>query len=225
MKKLITIICLSFTILNSLHSQINEVGISIGGSNYIGDLGRETYIYPNDFAFGVIFKHNINSRIALRGTLSYLNIQDDDADSNNIVRQNRGYSFSNEIKELGLGIDFNFFDYEHSSNHHYFTPYIIFEAVVFNYSVADRQTGTNEYEYKNKTSFALPIGLGYKARLSGSLGISFEVKARYTFNDDLDYNNPEIEALNFGNPNSNDWYMFSGISLVYTFGRESCDIP
>ena len=40
--------------------------------------------------------------------------------------------------------------------------------------------------------------------------------------DDIDFNNDKIDSLNFGNPNTNDWYIFSGFNLVYTFGRPPC---
>ena len=36
-------------------SQINELGIFAGGSNYIGDIGRTNYIYPNSYAVGCMF--------------------------------------------------------------------------------------------------------------------------------------------------------------------------
>ena len=48
-----------------------------------------------------------------------------------------------------------------------------------------------------------------------------ETTVRYTFTDELDYSTNRFSELNFGGT-SNDWYMFSGVSLVYTFGRPAC---
>ena len=31
-----------------------------------------------------------------------------------------------------------------------------------------------------------------------------------------------LSALRFGNLNNNDWYVFSGITLTYTFGEKPC---
>ena len=39
--------------------------------------------------------------------------------------------------------------------------------------------------------------------------------------DDLDFTTTSIESLDFGGNNS-DWYMFTGVSLIYTFGRPPC---
>ena len=39
-------------------SQIYEVGIFAGGSNFIGDVGATNYISPNALAIGGLFKWN-----------------------------------------------------------------------------------------------------------------------------------------------------------------------
>ena len=52
--------------------------------------------------------------------------------------------------------------------------------------------------------------------------IGAEVGFRYTFTDNLDGSNPKndnFETLRFGNLNSNDWYVFTGLTLTYTFGK------
>ena len=67
--------------------------------------------------------------------------------------------------------------------------------------------------------------LGYKTNISNHLVLAAEVGARYTFSDELDGSVPDNEfreQFSFGNTNSNDWYVFSGITLTYTFGRRPC---
>jgi len=44
----------------------------------------------------------------------------------------------------------------------------------------------------------------------------------------LDGSNPtnkSISQLKFGNLNSNDWYMFTGFTITYTFGNKPCFCP
>ncbi|MEO9560182.1 MAG: DUF6089 family protein, partial [Nonlabens ulvanivorans] len=44
-----------------------------------------------------------------------------------------------------------------------------------------------------------------------------------TFTDNLDgSNNEDFENVRFGNINNNDWYVFSGVTLTYAFGRKPC---
>ncbi|NOR27836.1 MAG: hypothetical protein GQ540_04830 [Lutibacter sp.] len=221
MKKLVlffTFICITIT----SKAQINEVGFFVGGSNYIGDIGPEQYINPANFMGGFIYKWNMNPRIAIRGTFTYAQISSDDVNATNKARNLRGIGFNNSIKELALGIEFNYFDYNIDDYRQTRTPYIIFEIAAFNYSIVESETAPQQYQYGSKTSFAIPFGIGYKSKLFRDFAIAFELRARYTFKDDLDYNNDQINSLTFGNPNSNDWYVLSGVSLVYTFGRPAC---
>lgn len=203
------------------NAQMYEIGLFGGGSNYVGDIGPESYINPNNLMGGVIYKWNLNERIALRGTFTYADISSDDVDAKNIARINRGIGFKNTIKELAVGIEFNYFEYNLDDFRKTQTPYLLLEFAAFNYTVT-KGTATLPYKYQSKTSFAIPFGIGYKTKLFQNFAIALEVRARYTIVDDLDYNNSNINSLTFGNPNSNDWYMLSGISIVYSFGRPPC---
>lgn len=224
MNKIHLVISLLF--ITQLNAQLlNEIGFFVGGSNYSGDIGNEAYIAPNRLGGSILYKRNISSRISLRGTLSILPIADDDAKSSNIVRQQRGYSFSNTIYEGALGMEFNFFDYDITSYRNTYTPYLLVEFAAFYYNVVSSQASDGSYNYSSKVAYTLPIGLGFKSKITRNLAYAVEVRARYTFEDDLDFNNTEINALKFGNPKTNDWYFFSGVSLVYSFGRPACAVP
>ncbi len=65
------------------------------------------------------------------------------------------------------------------------------------------------------------MGVGYKSIIYGKLAFAIEARVNYTFTDGIDFTTTDLPAFNFGG-NSNDWYMFTGISLVYTFGRPAC---
>lgn len=221
MKKLVVFIsacCIS--ILS--YGQIHEIGVFAGGSNYIGDVGREYFIYPNNFMGGVLYKRNLNPRIALRGNLTYAKISDNDNSSRNLGRFNRDISFTNSVKELAVGLEFNFFEYNLDNFQMTHSPYILFQVGAANYNIVKDEFSPQNYEYKNKTSFTLPFGVGYKFKMSGDFAASVEVRAQYLWQDDLDYNHDEIDSLSFGDPNDNDWYILTGISFVYTFGRPPC---
>lgn len=221
MKKLFilfTFICITTTSTAQLH----EIGVLAGGSNYIGDVGSETYINPNNIMFGGVYKRNISPRFALRGSFTYAEISADDADSKNIARKERGISFNNSIKELAVGLEFNYFEFNISDYRKTQTPYLLLEFAAFNYTTIDRETSPGVYATKSTTSFAIPFGVGYKTKVLDNLVLAFEVRARYTFKDDLDFNYRDGSFLDFGNPNSNDWYMLTGISLTYSFGRPPC---
>ena len=107
-----SIILLIFAcITNVASAQLYEIGLTLGGSNYIGDVGRTNYIYPNEFAGAAFFKYNWNPRIAIKGTYSFLPIQGDDANADTDFKRTRGFSFTNTIHELAVGLEYNFYEY------------------------------------------------------------------------------------------------------------------
>ena len=226
MKKFIVFILFT-CITTTSKSQINEIGIFAGGSNYIGDIGPEYYINPNNFMGGIIYKWNANPRMALRGTFTYVELSSNDENATNNARKLRGLRFTNSIKELAVGIEYSYFDYNIDNYNQRQTPYILLEIAAFNYKAIENEISPQVYEYGSKTSFAIPFGVGYKFGVGRRFAVAFELRATYTFTDELDYNyydegSNSIPALEFGNPNNNDWYTLAGVSFVYTFGRPPC---
>ena len=220
MKKCILIVlftCFSAT----LFGQVYEAGFFVGGTNYVGDIGRTNYIYPNKLGGAIIFKWNWNPRMALRATYSFLPIEGNDKNADTDFKRNRGLQFSNTIHELAVGMEYNFYEYDLSSKDKIATPYILIEVARFNYKSIESVSATGTYNYVNKTSYSIPFGVGYKSKLFGSLAFAIEAKFRYAAEDDLDYTTGRIPSLNFGGTNR-DWYTFTGISLIYTFGRPAC---
>ena len=216
MMKKIVFVFLFFFSSYSVFAQINEVGIFAGGSNYIGDIGRTNYIFPNSFAVGAVYKWNMHPNFSLRASYTYSKISADDSNSDNSFRKYRGLSFSNDVHELVAGIEYHFFKYNLSKTGHTNTPYLFAMAGTVNYGDPNGGRSFN---------FALPFGAGYKTILAPNVGIGIETGFRYTFQDNID-GYPYAEYDQNGNyqinPNNNDWYVFTGITLVFAFGREGC---
>lgn len=96
---------------------------------------------------------------------------------------------------------------------------------------------------KSAANFSLPIGVGYKIKFNYNWVLAAEVGFRYTNSDKLDYSEytfnrnlydqngnlrEEVDATKYldyqriGNISNTDWYVFSGLSLTYAFGRPPC---
>lgn len=224
-KKLFILILLLCTI--SGYAQRYEVGGSLGGSNYSGDIGSSTLIIPNAPSIGFIYKYNKNPRISYRGSITIMKLIANDSESNNEIRQGFDISINKTITEFTAGIDFNFLEYQISHWKKAKTPYLIFELAAFQYLKIVDGTLKNP-TYTNSIGIALPFGAGYKAQITDNIVVGFEVKVRYSFTDDLDdsqfikqseeiTSNPE--NAKFGNSITNDWYAFTGFTFTYTFGR------
>lgn len=208
--------------IQSFTAQTYEVGVMAGGSNYIGDVGATTYISPNDIAFGFIGKWNRSKRHAFRASFLYAELTADDADGD-ARRQQRELNFGNAIKEFSLGMEYNFWEWYLYDSKPQFTPYLYTGLTTFNYNAkyvaADEAVVTD----KDKWSFAIPMVVGIKKTLGRRFVLGAEIGARYTFTDNLDGSDPDsIFGEGFGNLNNNDWYVFTGITLSFTWGRIPC---
>ncbi|WP_418264792.1 DUF6089 family protein [Flavobacterium faecale] len=213
-----------FLLSSTMYSQIHEVGVFLGGSNYIGDLGPTTYVSPNELALGLIYKWNKSPRHSYRISYTQSNITSNDLDSNEASRNLRGYHFENNLKEVSLGLEFNFFDFNLHQLGNKTTPYIYSGLSYTRYSSLFF-SGGEAREDSRRGTIAIPMTVGIKSKLSRSFIIGLEVGARYTYADDLDGSLPKnqnLSQLKFGNINNNDWYVFSGVTLTYTFGEKPC---
>ena len=122
-------------------------------------------------------------------------------------------------------MEFTFLDFDLHSQGFLGTPYLYSGISVLNHDNYYFQQNRYVAENTNSWAYGIPIVLGYKARISNHLILAAEIGARYTFSDELDGSVPDSidrASLRFGNINSNDWYVFSGITLTYTFGRKPC---
>jgi hypothetical protein len=206
-------------------AQTYEVGIFAGGANTIGDVGRTNYILPSNVAFGGIFKWNKSKRYAWRGSLLYGKFTADDSKSNTTARQQRGYVVDNSVLEGSVGLEVNFVDYNLHKLGTAFTPYLYTGVTYFRYDYNYFNGGVLQDISQKDGAFAIPMTVGFKYRINQFLIFGAEIGARYTFTDNLDASNPEgsnFEEFRFGNIFSDDWYVFSGVTLTYTFGRKLC---
>ena len=210
-----------------MQSQTYEIGGFFGGANFIGDVGKTSYIAPSTPVFGALFKWNRTSRHAFRGSLSFASIEGIDEKSHEARRKERGYTFKNNIIELSVGIEYTFWEFDVHGGKHASAPYLYTGITYFRYNSLYKKPNNDIVEYEKSGSFAIPIVVGYKTTLGTKFVLAGEIGARYTLTDNLDGSNPrkgseEEDLLSFGNTNNNDWYVFTGISLTYTFGRKPC---
>ncbi|MEJ6793187.1 MAG: DUF6089 family protein [Lacinutrix sp.] len=226
----LTLLLITFLGTQISSAQINEFGIFVGGSNFIGDVGATDYIAPKQLALGAIYKWNRSERHSYRISLTFTDIEGNDRDSDDPSRQIRGYEFNNSILELSAGMEFTFFDFNLHNEGNVSTPYLYTGVSVAKHdNFYFNQDGTIVDEKTTSYAYGIPMAIGYKAAISPDFIIALEIGARYTFSDELDGSVPDakeaIEGRSFGNLNNNDWYTFTGITLTYTFGRNPCFCP
>jgi hypothetical protein len=101
-------------------AQRHEIGIQLGTSNLVGDIGKTKYLnpFPNNldnisnegipFYGAIMYRMNFNPYQSLRFRFAYNHVQFNDKYAQEYYRQNRGYSGTNSVYELSAIFDYNF---------------------------------------------------------------------------------------------------------------------
>ena len=229
MRRLIT---LFFLLTNHLmgFSQIHEMGMFLGGSNTISDLGSTHFIYANSPAFGLIYKWNLTTRYALRASFITSKLKSSDYYANDLSRFNRFFEVDNKVFEFSAGMEVNFFDFDLHNQDREFSPYFFTGINYFQYQLFTVRNGLSSIDvnkYDSALEFSIPAIVGIKFSVNNSFVLSFETGIRYSLTDNIDGSNPIGQFENdiqvkHGELYNNDWYVFTGIALSYTFGRQPC---
>lgn len=195
------------------HAQ-NETGIEIGGwlgaSYYFGDLNTGFSLSNPDYAGGLIFRYNMNSRINIKSSLNYGRFSYADADSDILFERTRNLSFHSNVWDLTGQLEFNFLPFEHGHREHWYTPYMFIGLSAFHfnpkaelngvtYNLSDfgteGQTPGDEYSL---TQLALAYGVGYKFDITPKWSINIEISNRLLgtdYFDDVSGVYPDLDEL------------------------------
>lgn len=206
-------------------AQIHELGVTVGATNFIGDIGSTKYINPTDAGYGLQYRWNKSPRHSWRLNYNYLPISGKDSNSDMAFRKARNLQTKNTINEMVVGLEFNFFEFDLHNDWFAFTPYLHTGIAGFSYKDTYFNKYNKQIEIGTEYALAVPVTFGFKALLNKKFVVSAEVSAKYAFTDNLDGNNPtnpSTSITTFGNTNSKDWYVFTGINISYTFGKNPC---
>ena len=184
----------------------SEVGLSLGGMNYLGDLNDQSMFGKVSLAGGLAMRYNFDSRWAVVVSGVYGHIEGGNPD----VDFRRNLSFRSPVLEGSLRAEFNFRPYGLvASSQKRSTPYIFCGIGLFKFNpramVTDPETGQVEWydlqplctegqgsaQYPERHKYQLltvsmPFGVGYRWRLSPSTHLTVEYGWRKTWTDYLD---------------------------------------
>ena len=108
-------------------AQRHEIGVSVGGVNYIGEIGSTQYIQPRHLEVGIIYKRNFNDRIGIRAIYSMGKLSGNDENASELDRLERWpgpLSFANDYSILGARVEINYVKFPVGEFGFSWTPYI-----------------------------------------------------------------------------------------------------
>lgn len=182
-----------------------EIGFTVGGMNYIGDLNNQHIYDKPNIAFGGLLRYNFDERWSLRFDVDYGHIEGGNPDYISL----RNLNFRSYILEGLLRMEFNFFPFSMRDDHFFWTPYVFLGLGFFTYNPISYYTNplTGEsgwYDLQplctegqgtalnpvnapyTLKQLSMPFGIGAKYHPSKSLTLSVEYGFRKTWTDYLD---------------------------------------
>jgi hypothetical protein len=221
-------ILMFFASLTGIHAQKSivgtiEGGIMLGITNYSGDVAENRMeLVETQPGFGVFARYHFTKSFGIKAHIYSGSITGDDK---NTVNANRKYKFGTSIFEGAIVGEWTLFPKDRLTNTGVFRP--IFEPYLFGGIGFTRADPKAEYygttpnidlkvplpEENIKTRYLLaPVGAGIRVTLSERFVLGLEGGLRPVFSDDLDG-----MRMN-GNPSSNDWYYFAGLTTSIILG-------
>lgn len=179
----------------------SEYGVSLGASQYFGDLNDEygfRFIRP---AAGLFGRVHLNPYIAVRGSVNYTRVGYDDKFSSNVYNQKRNLNFQSDIYEAAIQAEFNFFRFSTGEIGNRWTPYLTGGIGAFYYNPFTEYAG-RRYNLRplgtegqnagfdgrrySKIAMCFPIGAGFKYWIRPGMNFGFEIADHLTTTDYLD---------------------------------------
>jgi OOP family OmpA-OmpF porin len=203
----------------------HEMGVLIGASNYQGDLPEpHVEMIESRWAGGVYYRYHLDRYWAFRANAFVCQISGDDQWAD--TRSFRKFRFRATVAELAVMTEWK--PLARRSNYYvqvfqpHLTPYL-FAGVALVWANPrpecyrqDCLDGHDPFamEVRQQWFVALPYGIGVRYDLSPRFTMGFELGQRPVFNDRLD--GVSLSA----NPDRNDWYIISGLTVSYMIGQK-----
>ena len=222
-------------------AQSYEIGGGIGTAVYSGDIIRKIDTGQSGLQGTLFGKRNFDNVWSLKVGVNLAELMAADSirpiDALASLRQGH---FKGRVTELSTIMEFNFLDYVNHKSEFRFSPYAFFGiGYAFVNAEGRMNAGSPVQEYRT-SSLVIPFGGGLKFLVTNQLNLGLELSFRPTTSDELDqlssrlpplprYDSPLgpdpkalPQSLNFGNPNSKDWYYFLGLNISYTLTKARC---
>jgi Outer membrane protein beta-barrel domain len=222
---LLAIMMFVASFMSPIFAQNWEVGTTIGGSLYNGDIDV-TMLTAKDalrFGGGIFVRYHINHLFAVRlqgnaGTL----FADEKQFGSSVWKKKRGFSFTSPIYEIAIlpelrpirignvepfgFIGLGFAAFSPTTNYNDPNPTADLVRDINDRIAIDKNTTFA------KSTLSIPIGGGFQWFVNDQFAIGAEVGGRKTFSDYFD----QISIA--GGATSKDFYFFGGVTFSFLFG-------
>jgi len=176
-----------------------EVGVSLGGAYYLGDLNKIPF-KNTTLSAGAFYRHIFNYRYSARGTFNYGHLN---GSGTNL--QNNAEQFSGPFYEFSGTMEFNFRPFVPGDKKFDYAPYVFAGMSMVYYQIG-----------QNMLIPTIPFGVGCKIHLTNIFSLGFTYQMNKTFTDYVDYKYNTLEnGRQVSYAGNKDWFSVFGINLAY----------
>jgi hypothetical protein len=134
------------------HGKPIEFGITLGGSNYMGDMSKLVAVKETHPMGGLICRFNMSDWITLRGNAVFGRISGNDKNySDDAFRKQRNLNFRSNIVEFSGIFEFNILGFEETQRGTPSTPYLFAGLAVYKFNPK------SEFHYMAQDPNGLPL--------------------------------------------------------------------
>ncbi len=224
-KSVIGLVVLSlFFFSKPVKGQNTEIGMEVGGYNYLGDVARSYQLGNSSLGGQFFIRKHINDGLSIRYSIGAGQLEGADDEAFDVFSANRRASFKGEFVNTDMLFEYHFLDYRNPKLDQLWTPYLFFGVGLYRFQGEDQLSNI----YSSGLKFRIPVGVGIKVKLDRrwTLGISASaIKTNSDALDNVSLATPNLKDYRGGNPNDDDVMFFTGFSLSYTFFRIVCPKP
>jgi hypothetical protein len=209
--------CLLFTL--SLSAQRStEGGLFVGMANYQGDLAPSpAAIDQSKLALGGLYRYMMTDHIGIKGSVTWGRIAGDDRNRPGYNPRQRTWTMTNSILEMAVhGEWFMFGTSRYGNTGLHLRQYSPFFSVGIGAAFTNPKVRVPAEDRAKlpepgatSTFLVVPLTGGLRLDILDDFLVTLEFGSRITFSDYLD------GVSKNGRSNTNDWYMFGGISFIY----------
>jgi hypothetical protein len=206
-KKIVLAVFLFFSYLKLAGQQPtfmsrSEFGVHLGQMYYLGDLNPLKQFYQSNTAGGLMYRFNLQNRLALRLSFTAGSVEAYDKDSKKQSNINRNLDFQSKIREFAGGIEFYHSPFQLGNKRYPGTFYFLTQIGLFYMNPTTTYNGEtielnglgtegqgsslNGHRKYSNIQLCVPLGIGGKISLGKIATFNLDIAIRKTFTDYLD---------------------------------------
>lgn len=189
-----------------------DIGIGLGTSGYLGDANESNLLKNLGFSANAGIRYLFDSRWAAKAQFSMATISGNTANFENVLPDNAQYEFSSNVFDLAVKGEANFFAYGIGETYKRLRRWTPYATIGVGVTLASTKDATS-------AAFSIPMGIGFKFKVSRRLNLNAEFTMTKVFGDKIDSEQlTDLYRIESSFLKNTDWFSTLTVGVSYEFG-------